>query len=186
MYSFGDFEQLGIDHPAKPSPPKAQDAACIMYTSGTTGTRRALVCSHQMIVYTLNNCVLCVSNLALHDLQCTLPRKDGQVCCRDESKHLGCVFQHFTICCSISSRPLCHHTSMQLAALHLLKYSVLLRASTSQKQLSSFCRQPQGCHVDPSHAGHCCRLTARLCGLGQHQDGPQRQLPVLPHLGPHL
>ena len=37
MYSFGDFEQLGIDHPAKPSPPKAMDAACIMYTSGTTG-----------------------------------------------------------------------------------------------------------------------------------------------------
>lgn len=38
MYSFADFEQIGIDNPAQPSPPKAQDPACIMYTSGTTGT----------------------------------------------------------------------------------------------------------------------------------------------------
>jgi len=37
VYSFADFEQIGIDNPAEPSPPKAQDAACIMYTSGTTG-----------------------------------------------------------------------------------------------------------------------------------------------------
>lgn len=37
VYSFGDFEKIGIDKPAEPSPPKAQDAACIMYTSGTTG-----------------------------------------------------------------------------------------------------------------------------------------------------
>ena len=37
VYSFADFEQIGVDNPAEPSPPKAQDAACIMYTSGTTG-----------------------------------------------------------------------------------------------------------------------------------------------------
>ena len=38
VYSFADFEQIGIDNPAQPSPPRAQDPACIMYTSGTTGT----------------------------------------------------------------------------------------------------------------------------------------------------
>ena len=37
VYSFADFEQLGKEHPSETTPPKAEDAACIMYTSGTTG-----------------------------------------------------------------------------------------------------------------------------------------------------
>ena len=44
MYSFADFEKMGVDKPAEPTPPKAQDAACIMYTSGTTGELIACIC----------------------------------------------------------------------------------------------------------------------------------------------
>lgn len=50
VYSFADFEQIGIDNPAEPSPPKAQDAACIMYTSGTTGNPKGVLLTHHTLV----------------------------------------------------------------------------------------------------------------------------------------
>ena len=53
VYSFADFEQIGIDNPAEPSPPKAQDAACIMYTSGTTGDQLFLSAALSLLLLSL-------------------------------------------------------------------------------------------------------------------------------------
>ena len=37
IYPWGEFLKLGESKPVDPFPPKAEDAATIMYTSGTTG-----------------------------------------------------------------------------------------------------------------------------------------------------
>ena len=42
VHSFADFEKLGASKPTDATPPKPEDPACIMYTSGTTGTSESL------------------------------------------------------------------------------------------------------------------------------------------------
>ena len=37
VHAFADFEKLGASKPSDATPPKPEDPACIMYTSGTTG-----------------------------------------------------------------------------------------------------------------------------------------------------
>ena len=37
VVAWKDFLELGKSHPAAPTPPKEDDPATIMYTSGTTG-----------------------------------------------------------------------------------------------------------------------------------------------------
>ena len=42
VHAFADFEKLGASKPSDATPPKPEDPACIMYTSGTTGASRTL------------------------------------------------------------------------------------------------------------------------------------------------
>ena len=42
VHSFADFEKLGASKPSDATPPKPEDPACIMYTSGTTGASESL------------------------------------------------------------------------------------------------------------------------------------------------
>ena len=42
VHAFADFEKLGASKPSDATPPKPEDPACIMYTSGTTGASGTL------------------------------------------------------------------------------------------------------------------------------------------------
>ncbi|KAI8107268.1 hypothetical protein M9434_001911 [Picochlorum sp. BPE23] len=51
VYTWDEFLNLGRENPLeKESPPSPEDIACIMYTSGTTGTPKGVLISHRAIV----------------------------------------------------------------------------------------------------------------------------------------
>lgn len=50
VMSFDDLMRLGKEHPADPTPPSADDLACIMYTSGSTGTPKGVLIKHSNVV----------------------------------------------------------------------------------------------------------------------------------------
>jgi long-chain acyl-CoA synthetase len=50
VISYDELVQLGKEHPVDPTPPTAEDLACIMYTSGSTGTPKGVLIKHKNVV----------------------------------------------------------------------------------------------------------------------------------------
>lgn len=50
VISFDELLKLGDENPTEPTPPKADDLACIMYTSGSTGTPKGVLIKHRNVV----------------------------------------------------------------------------------------------------------------------------------------
>ncbi|KAJ0978635.1 hypothetical protein J5N97_014109 [Dioscorea zingiberensis] len=46
VYSWNDFLQMGKDHPCDPLPPRPLDICTIIYTSGTSGTPKGVLLTH--------------------------------------------------------------------------------------------------------------------------------------------
>lgn len=50
VMSFDELLKLGQENPTEPTPPQADDLACIMYTSGSTGTPKGVLIKHRNVV----------------------------------------------------------------------------------------------------------------------------------------
>ncbi|KAI1263221.1 acetyl-CoA synthetase-like protein [Xylariaceae sp. FL1019] len=50
ILSYTELVELGAAHPHEPTPPKAEDLCCIMYTSGSSGTPKGVLITHENIV----------------------------------------------------------------------------------------------------------------------------------------
>lgn len=50
VLSYSELVQLGADNPVKPTPPKASDLCCIMYTSGSTGPPKGVILKHSTVL----------------------------------------------------------------------------------------------------------------------------------------
>ena len=50
IITYDDLLKSGRENPVKPTPPKPEDLACIMYTSGTTGPPKGVQITHKNII----------------------------------------------------------------------------------------------------------------------------------------
>jgi long-chain acyl-CoA synthetase len=48
--TYAELLESGKKTPQEPTPPKPEDLACIMYTSGTTGPPKGVVITHKNII----------------------------------------------------------------------------------------------------------------------------------------
>ena len=48
--TYDDLLKSGKENPRDPTPPKPDDLACIMYTSGTTGPPKGVVITHKNVI----------------------------------------------------------------------------------------------------------------------------------------
>lgn len=75
ILSFEDLRKLGEDNPVPPTPPKADDMFCIMYTSGSTGPPKGVPFSHAAIVAAVAGAYSCVEETVspTDSILCYLP-----------------------------------------------------------------------------------------------------------------
>ena len=57
LYSMKEFLEIGNEHPAAHDPPKPEDLAIVMYTSGTTGDPKGVMITHENMMSTVNSVV---------------------------------------------------------------------------------------------------------------------------------
>jgi long-chain acyl-CoA synthetase len=74
VISFEELRQLGEDNPVPATPPKPEDLACIMYTSGSGGTPKGVELKH-------SNVVAAGKCLIPPDLKCLIPPSCGRRQC---------------------------------------------------------------------------------------------------------
>ncbi len=55
ILSFEELRKAGAENPTSPVPPNAENICCIMYTSGSSGTPKAVTIKHKAIVGSSKN-----------------------------------------------------------------------------------------------------------------------------------
>jgi len=68
LYSFTQIEDSGSNSPHEPIPPKADDLAIIMYTSGTTQQPKGVLITHKNLVATVGGVIETVPTLSHDDV----------------------------------------------------------------------------------------------------------------------
>ncbi|KAK9821083.1 hypothetical protein WJX74_009888 [Apatococcus lobatus] len=93
-FEFSEFCHSGEANPLEPSPPKPQDTACIMYTSGTTGNPKGVVLTHE-------NIVTAVASLHayVHQQKIEIARDDSVLSFLTLAHILGRVVEEFAVSC---------------------------------------------------------------------------------------
>jgi len=61
LYSFAEIEKLGSQNPVPHTPPKPEDLACIMYTSGSTGIPKGVMITHGNMISAVGGFGACFS-----------------------------------------------------------------------------------------------------------------------------
>lgn len=72
VHSWDSFHELGKGKPAEPVPPKADDPATIMYTSGTTGIVLPLKICHVSRLLNMAKLIKCGRRLSQRGSVCSL------------------------------------------------------------------------------------------------------------------